>query len=269
VWLRARDREAFRTRWSPSTNNLNRRRMMVSTQERNLRRSANVPQFNVALGNLIPGRRPQEGAIFLALKVVPASGLPATCTICVPHALSYVSDGWRASMHIPLLSTGVLAKATARRKGERVMEHKPVLELQQIADLDFGFTLSDRDQRLARWSKLLLANPDRLLRSLHEIEHLSASDRRTCRSDDSPLSVAYHDPILRSSGLKSDSVGDCTDFFGLTDEQMHHAFCSCHTGAKLTGAESAARLRAVVEHNSIRNSSGLWQTLLRFVRAAP
>jgi hypothetical protein len=99
------------------------------------------------------------------------------------------------------------------------MEHKPLVELQQIADLEFlDCLLTDREQRLARWSKLLLANPERELRSLHEIEHLSASDRRACRSDDSPLSIAYNDPLLRSSGLK-----------------------------RLTGAEAAARLQAVID----------------------
>ena len=149
------------------------------------------------------------------------------------------------------------------------MEHKPLVELQQIADLEFpDCLLTDREQRLARWSKLLLANPERELRSLHEIEHLSASDRRACRSDNSPLSIAYNDPLLRSSGLKSDRVGDCTDFFGLTDDQMHHAFCSCHTGVRLTGAEAAARLQAVVDRTHARHASGgLWQVLRRVFRA--
>jgi hypothetical protein len=149
------------------------------------------------------------------------------------------------------------------------MEHNPLVELQQIANLEFpDCLLTDREQRLARWSKLLLANPERELRSLHEIEHLSASDRRACRSDDSPLSIAYNDPLLRSSGLKSDRVGDCTDFFGLTDDQMHHAFCSCHTGVRLTGAEAAARLQAVVDRTHARHASGgLWQVLRRVFRA--
>jgi uncharacterized protein len=150
------------------------------------------------------------------------------------------------------------------------MEHKPLIELQAIADVRFSETqtLMTREQRLARWIGLLEADPERELRSLHEIEHLSASDRRACRSDESPLSVAYHDRILRLSGLKSDRVGDCTDFFGLTDDQMHHAFCSCHTGVKLTGAEAAARLRAVVDRHHAHPSGGLWRALRRIFRAA-
>jgi hypothetical protein len=150
------------------------------------------------------------------------------------------------------------------------MEHKPLIELLATADVRFSETQTPmtREQRLERWIGLLEADAERELRSLHEIEHLSASERRACRSDDSPLSVAYHDPILRSSGLKSDRVGDCTDFFGLTDDQMHHAFCSCHTGIKMTGAEGAARLRAVVDRHHVPNSSRLWQVLRRVFRAA-
>jgi hypothetical protein len=151
------------------------------------------------------------------------------------------------------------------------MEHKPLIELQAIADVRFSETQTPmtREQRLERWIGLLEADPERKLRSLHEIEHLSASDRRACRSDESPLSVACQDPILRSSGLKSDRVGDCTDFFGLTDDQMHHAFCSCNTGLKMTGAEAAARLRAVLDgHHAHHSSGGLWQALRRVFRAA-
>jgi hypothetical protein len=150
------------------------------------------------------------------------------------------------------------------------MEHKPLVELQAIADVRFSETQAPmaREQRLERWIGLLEADPERELRSLHEVEHLSASDRRACRSDESPLSVAYHDRMLRSSGLTSDRVGDCTDFFGLTDDQMHHAFCSCHTGAKMTGAEAAARLIAVIErHHAHSSSGGLWQVLRRIFRA--
>jgi hypothetical protein len=150
------------------------------------------------------------------------------------------------------------------------MEHKPLIELLATADVRFSETQTPmtREQRLERWIGLLDADGERELRSLHEIEHLSASERRACRSDDSPLSVAYNDPLLRSSGLKSDRVGDCTDFFGLTDDQMHHAFCSCHTGIKMTGAEGAARLRAVVDRHHVPHSSRLWQVLRRVFRAA-
>ena len=125
-----------------------------------------------------------------------------------------------------------------------------------------------REQRLERWIGLLKADPERTLRSLHEIEHLSAACRRECRAENSPLTVAYEDPILRSAGLTSDRVGDCTDFFELSDKQMHHAFCSCHVGAKLTGHEAAERLRHVQQRDAFKRNpaSALWSTVRRLLR---
>jgi hypothetical protein len=134
------------------------------------------------------------------------------------------------------------------------MEHKPLVELQAIADVRFPETspTMTREQRLERWIELLQSDPERKLRSLHEIEHLSVACRRECRADNSPLTIAYEDPVLRSAGLRSDRVGDCTDFFGLSDEQMHHAFCSCHVGMRVTGSEAGQRLRQVIRRDGFR-----------------
>ena len=151
------------------------------------------------------------------------------------------------------------------------MEHRPLVELQAIADVRFPETASamTREQRLERWIGLLQTDPGRKLRSLHEIEHLPTASRRQCRAENSPLAAAYDDPLLRSAGLRSDRVGDCTAFFGLSDEDMHHAFCSCHVGASLTGQEAAERLRHVVHGDAARRRmSGLWPTIRRLFRAA-
>ena len=136
------------------------------------------------------------------------------------------------------------------------MEHKPLVELQAIADIQFSETQISmtREQRLERWIGLLQADPERKLRSLHEIEHLSVACRRECRAENSPLTVAYDDPVLRSAGLRSDRVGDCTNFFELTDKQMHHAFCSCHVGISLTGMQAAQRLHRLLRSENLRHS---------------
>jgi hypothetical protein len=149
------------------------------------------------------------------------------------------------------------------------MDHRPILELQAIADVEAHIPLT-QERRLDRWVGLLQAHPGRELRSLHEIEHLSATLRRQCRAANSPLTVAYEDPILRSAGLRSDSVGDCTEFFELSDEQMHHAFCSCHVGATLTGLEAAERLRRVMRSATSRKgmTSALWSTITHAFRLA-
>ena len=134
------------------------------------------------------------------------------------------------------------------------MEHKPLVELQAVADIgfiEFAPTMT-RASRLQRWIWLLEGTPERKLRSLHEIEFLSRAQRRQCRTDNSPLTVAFADPILRSAGLKSDRIGDCVDFFELSDRQMHHAFCSCHVGMSLTGSQAAQRLHKLMWAENLR-----------------
>ena len=136
------------------------------------------------------------------------------------------------------------------------MEHKPFVELQalaQVKSIEAATTMTP-EQRLKRWIELLEGEPERKLRSLHEIEYLSRPERRQCRADNSPLTVAYEDPILLAAGLKSDRVGDCTDFFQLSDRQMHHAFCSCHVGLSLTGMQAAQRLRQIMRRDHLRST---------------
>ena len=128
------------------------------------------------------------------------------------------------------------------------MEHKPVVELQAIADVKRVETppAMSREERLERWIDVLETNPDRRLHSLYEIEYLSRDERQNCRATNSPLTVAYEDAVLRAQGLKSDRVGDCMQFFEMTDRQMHHAFCSCHVGRNFDAKEAAQRLRALL-----------------------
>ena len=152
------------------------------------------------------------------------------------------------------------------------MEHRPIVELQAIADVTFPETRGPmtREKRLERWIGLLQADPERKLRSLHEIEHLSVACRRECRADNSPLTVAYEDSVLRSAGLRSDRVGDCTDFFELSDDQMHHAFCSCHVGVRVSGRDAAQRLRQVIRRDAFRKKMtfALGPVIRRIFRAA-
>jgi hypothetical protein len=151
------------------------------------------------------------------------------------------------------------------------MEHKPLAELQAVADIKFiqSAATMTRERHLQRWIELLEGAAERKLRSLHEIEFLSRAQRRQCRTDNSPLTVAFEDPILRSAGLKSDRVGDCVDFFELSDQQMHHAFCSCHVGISLTGAQAAQRLhRLLWGENVLKKTRAAVSQWLRKVFAA-
>ena len=76
------------------------------------------------------------------------------------------------------------------------------------------------------------------------------SEIRAYRVENSPLTVAYEDPVLRAQGLNSDRVGDCVQFFEITDGQMHHAFCYCHVGQTLDANQAARRLRSMLPSDS-------------------
>ena len=136
------------------------------------------------------------------------------------------------------------------------MEHKPLAELQaraHVHPISLPVSIS-REQRLQRWFDILESDSERRLCALREIEHLSEAQRRECRADNSPLTVAYEDPILRAAGLRSDRIGDCTEFFGLNDAQVHHAFCSCHVGFTLSAGQAARRLRRAWRMGRLRAS---------------
>jgi hypothetical protein len=131
------------------------------------------------------------------------------------------------------------------------MEHKPLSELETIANVERAETVFlTREQRMERWIEALEAQPNRPLRPLYEIEYSPLDERRECRANNSPLTVAYEDPVLRAQGLQSDRLGDCMDFFGLTEHQMHYAFCSCHVAFNFKGKQAAERLRRLLPGNT-------------------
>ena len=137
------------------------------------------------------------------------------------------------------------------------MEHKPLSELETIADVKRAETVFlTREQRLDRWIKALEAQPKRLLRPLYEIEYSPLDERRECRADNSPLTVAYEDPVFRAQGLQSDRLGDCMDFFAITERQMHYAFCSCHVGSSFDGKQAADRLRRLLPSKDTLSAIG-------------
>ena len=99
------------------------------------------------------------------------------------------------------------------------MEHKPRVDLQEIADLSpvESRASMSREERLALWVEALEREPKRILKPLHGIEFRKPDERRAIRADNSPLTVAYEDPLLRSEGLAGDRLGDAVDFFQLTE----------------------------------------------------
>jgi hypothetical protein len=119
-----------------------------------------------------------------------------------------------------------------------------------------------REERIKRWIDLLDADPQRTLLALLEVEYLPVGDRLKYRSEASPLTVAYEDPVLRAQGLRSDSFGDALTFFELSERQLHHAFCSCIVGARLTAGNAALRLRGMLRRERMGRFIGTgWQRM--------
>jgi hypothetical protein len=102
-----------------------------------------------------------------------------------------------------------------------------------------------REQRLLRWAELLRAQPERRLSTLHGTEYQPAAVRDAMREDESPISVAFADPMLRFQGLTGDTYGDAKRFFGLKDRELHHVLCYCHIGESMTAGSAAARITSI------------------------
>ena len=127
------------------------------------------------------------------------------------------------------------------------MEHKPLSELSHVADLKPStpvVALSKRD-RLDRWAELLEREPDRVLRTLDEIEWKPKAVRLAMRADNSALSVAYADSLLRTEGLASDRFGDAVKFFQISEHEAHIVLCSCNGGESMRAEEAARRVRGI------------------------
>jgi hypothetical protein len=65
------------------------------------------------------------------------------------------------------------------------------------------------------------------------------------REDNSPLTVAFEDPVLRSAGLKDDTFGEAARFFELSDWELHTALCYCHFGPTVRASDVVGRVRSL------------------------
>ncbi len=126
------------------------------------------------------------------------------------------------------------------------MKLKTLEELKQVAEVRPPLTRDrmSKRQRLERWAEVLKLAPQRHLRSLFETEHMSPGRRYALREDNSPLTVAFEDSVLRAEGLESDRYGDAMKFFDLTDKHLHYIVCYCHHGPTMRPKAVAHRVRA-------------------------
>ena len=127
------------------------------------------------------------------------------------------------------------------------MRHTPVAEISRVADVHAIAPRPPltRVQRLERWAEALEREPDRVLTSIEEIEWQPEAERRAMRADNSALTVAFEDPVLRAEGLASDGLGDATAFFRLSEADAHFALCSCVYGQSMQAGVAARRVRMI------------------------
>jgi hypothetical protein len=132
------------------------------------------------------------------------------------------------------------------------MKHQNPEQLREAAAIVAASSIKPmtRRQRLDRWADLLSAHGGPL-EALRQIEYLPDAERRAYRGANTPLNVAYRDPVLRGDGLAGDTLGDAMDYFEMNADDAHHLLCDCHYMGSLTGHRLAGRLRRYADGNSV------------------
>jgi len=108
-----------------------------------------------------------------------------------------------------------------------------------------------RTLRLQRWRDLLLQQGERRLRPLLHLEFRTPEDRAQCRADNSPLAIAFADPVLRAAGLRGDTVGHAEGFFGLSSRETHYLLCDCHYMGAMGSDRVARRVNVLAQSNPL------------------
>ncbi|EJZ19181.1 hypothetical protein NE852_24390 (plasmid) [Rhizobium sp. Pop5] len=142
------------------------------------------------------------------------------------------------------------------------MEQYALDQLKSIAKVSTTCKPLDmtRRERLERWAESLERSPKPFLRTLHETEYQPVADREALRDDNTPISVAFADPILRAAGMENDSYGEAKRFFELSDEQLHGLVCFCHFGEQVSAATLSRRVRKMADYKP----GGFFAQLLAF-----
>jgi hypothetical protein len=128
------------------------------------------------------------------------------------------------------------------------MKYRSLEQITLEADVHPGMGMSRRE-RLERWAELLERQPHRRLSTIEGTEFGSRREREAKRSDHSPLTVAFEDPVLRAAGLRGDRVGDAVEFFDLSHREVHRLVCYCHYGRTVSPGTVAAGLRMMAQQN--------------------
>jgi hypothetical protein len=123
------------------------------------------------------------------------------------------------------------------------MKHQTVERTRQVATVQ-SIRPMRPSQRLEHWANLLDRYVGPPLRPLRGTEYEPVNRRDAVCEYNSPLSVAYADPLLRAEGLEGDTYGHARAFFKLSDAALHELVCHCHYGpGSVSASEVASRVR--------------------------
>lgn len=146
------------------------------------------------------------------------------------------------------------------------MEHKTFDDIRRVATVSpIETRVMSRRERLERWARLLEQSPSQWLSPLRRVEFMPKHESAALRCDNSPLSVAFADPVLREEGLASDRYGDIRAFFDLSSRQAHYLLCDCYYQGAMTSGMVAHRIRSIVNKVTMLE---LWNGLCARVRTA-
>jgi len=137
------------------------------------------------------------------------------------------------------------------------MKHESLVEIRRkagVVSLGESVQPLSRRERLERWAAVLERHGGQV-QPFFRIEDYSPQERRRLRGDETPLTVAFADPVLREEGLRGDSLGDAMTFFKLTHGQTHRLLCDCHYHGQMTAAGVAARVRSIAKGGLVQR---LW-----------
>jgi hypothetical protein len=122
------------------------------------------------------------------------------------------------------------------------MLYKTIEEVRTEAEV-FDPTRMSKREKLERWAVALEAKGEARLKTLTNVEYALPTHRAPMREDNSPLSIAASDPVLRAAGLKDDTYGEAMRFFDLGHGAMHKVVCRCHLGSYVGADRMAQRIR--------------------------
>jgi hypothetical protein len=139
------------------------------------------------------------------------------------------------------------------------MEYRRLHEVSSVASITPApLPRMCRRERLERWAEVLMQEPRRPLRPLVRMEFLPQWKLADLRADDTPLSVAFQDPVLREEGLAGDTVGEAKAFFDLSGGEVHYLLCDCHYQGVMSAGRVAARIKSIANRVTFRE---LWSRM--------